>query len=66
MREGDGYKVASVKRVPLLLKILRAENLKMYENSAIIYIESERDVTPLLINILTGRPLPSVGERGTK
>ena len=26
-----------------LLKILRAENLKMYENSAIIYIESERD-----------------------
>ena len=37
MREGNREKLS---------EILRAENLKKYENSAIIYIESERDVTP--------------------
>jgi hypothetical protein len=46
MREGDGYKVASVKRVPLPLEILRTKNLKITQISSIIYIESERDVTP--------------------
>jgi hypothetical protein len=29
-----------------LLEILRLENLKNTQNSSIIYIESERDVTP--------------------
>ena len=37
--------VRCVKLVGFALKILRAENLKNPQNSAIIYIESERDVT---------------------
>ena len=45
MREGNDYKVASVKRLQFPLEILQAENLKITQNSAIIYIESERDVT---------------------
>ena len=48
MREGNkANQVASANKERLisLLEILRAENLKMYEISVIIYIESERDVT---------------------
>lgn len=33
-----------------LPEILRTESLKSSQNSAIIYIESERDVTLLLLN----------------
>ena len=69
MREGNkANRVASANKERLfsLLEILRAESLKIYKNSAIIYIESERDVTLLLLNKKTssGRDLPR--ERGTK
>ena len=44
MREGNRVRKL-VLALTNLLKILRAENLKTTQNSAIIYIESERDVT---------------------
>ena len=44
-----------------------ADNLKSSENLAIIYIESEREVTsPLKKFKRNRRPLPSVGERRSK
>ena len=47
MREGNkANRVASAneERLFSLLEILRAENLKITQNSAIIYIESEREM----------------------
>ena len=44
MREGKRVRKLAL-ALTNLLKILRAENLKIAQNSAIIYIESERDVT---------------------